>query len=277
MATNTRANSAITKDVEEAEYATLVAHHVQPCISIYTSDCSATEEEKQFLARLKRLLRTAESRLQNASMAVEEAEGLLMSNWHLFEESGPSHADAQGVAVFMSKDFFGCYRLTAPVASQVTVGHEFLVRPLLPLVPLEDHFFVLALSQNHVRLFEGSCRGIRERTMRKVPGSLHEDLEGLHFERQYQMHTAASLGTHQKGAVFHGPSIDQKDRLLHLFRDVDRGVADSLKGQQKPLIVAAVDYLFPIYREANTYPHLLDEMIDGNPDLLSANTLHAAA
>src|SRR5450755_4602425 len=142
MATDIRANSSMSNEVKEAEYAALAARHVPPCISIYTSDCSGRGGERQCLPRLNRLLRTAESRLQNASMTIEEAEGLLTSNWRLFEESGPSHPGSHGLAVFMSKDFFGCCRLTAPVASTVTVGHEFFVRPLLPLLPPEDHFFV---------------------------------------------------------------------------------------------------------------------------------------
>jgi hypothetical protein len=276
MAIEIHANNAGLK-VEEVKYADLVAEHGEPCISIYTSDCSALNGARHCLPRLMSLLRTADPRLKEVSMTAEEAEGLLTSNWRPIEETEPPFSLAQGLAIFMSRDFFGFCHLPVSVASHVAVGRQFLLRPLLPFIPIEDRFFVLALSQNHVRLFEGSRRGIHERTMHEVPGSLRQDLEGLHFERQYQMHTAASLGTHQKGAVFHGPSISQKDRLIHFFRDVDRGVADSLKGQEKPLIVAAVDYLFPIYKEANTYPYLLDEVIDGSPDLLSPNTLHDAA
>jgi hypothetical protein len=151
------------------------------------------------------------------------------------------------------------------------------VRPLLPLIPANDRFFVLALSQKHVKLFEGSRRGIRERTVRDIPDNFREDLEGLSFERNYEMHTASSRASGEKGAVFHGPSLQQKDRLIHYFRDVDRGIAESLKGQQAPLIVAAVEYLLPIYKAANTYPHLLEDGIPGNPDLLSPFALHAAS
>jgi hypothetical protein len=44
-----------------------------------------------------------------------------------------------------------------------------------------------------------------------------------------------------------------------------------------PLVLAGVEYLFPIYREANTYLHLLDEGVAGNPDRESAEALHARA
>jgi hypothetical protein len=38
-----------------------------------------------------------------------------------------------------------------------------------------------------------------------------------------------------------------------------------------------VEYLLPIYREANSYPHLLEGGITGNPEELSAEELHARA
>jgi hypothetical protein len=41
--------------------------------------------------------------------------------------------------------------------------------------------------------------------------------------------------------------------------------------------LAAVDYLHPIYRDANTYPHLIDAGIEGNPEALSAEELHRRA
>ena len=42
-------------------------------------------------------------------------------------------------------------------------------------------------------------------------------------------------------------------------------------------MLAGVEYLLPIYKEANTYPNLIDAVIKGNPDLLSADELHKSA
>ena len=47
--------------------------------------------------------------------------------------------------------------------------------------------------------------------------------------------------------------------------------------RDRPLILAGVDFLFPIYQEANTYPNLLSEFIPGNPDRLPASELHEKA
>jgi hypothetical protein len=38
-----------------------------------------------------------------------------------------------------------------------------------------------------------------------------------------------------------------------------------------------VDYLQPIYRQANTYAHLLERGVEGNPDRLSSGELHDRA
>jgi hypothetical protein len=54
--------------------------------------------------------------------------------------------------------------------------------------------------------------------------------------------------------------------LLQYFRQIDQGINRWLKNENTPLVLVGVDYLFPIYREANTYPCLSDVGINGNPD-----------
>ena len=50
-----------------------------------------------------------------------------------------------------------------------------------------------------------------------------------------------------------------------------------LHNEHIPLVFAGVDYLFPIYRQANTYAHLVDEHISGNQELADDHALHARA
>jgi len=44
--------------------------------------------------------------------------------------------------------------------------------------------------------------------------------------------------------------------------------------KKAPLVLAGVEYLFPIYQEANTYPDLVEEGITGNPENLKPEELH---
>jgi hypothetical protein len=50
-----------------------------------------------------------------------------------------------------------------------------------------------------------------------------------------------------------------------------------LKEERAPLVLAAVDSVQVLYREANTYPHLMQLGIEGNPEPLSPEELHAQA
>jgi len=262
--------------VQEADYTLLTAGHVSPCISIYLTS-KPVETAPQRLVRLRSMLRAAESHLRGFSMPVEEAESLLASASRAIEAGQTPHPAARGLATFMSKDSVSYRYLREAVAETVVIGNEFFIRPLLPLVPRDDRFFVLELSQKHVQLYEGSASGIKERALQGIPENVHEAFLGHGFEREYQLHTASSHVSGQKGAIFHGPSLDEKDRIAHFLREVERGVAAALKGQQAPLLLAAVNYLIPIYKSVNTYAHLSDDAIVGSPHLFGRNELYAAA
>jgi hypothetical protein len=47
--------------------------------------------------------------------------------------------------------------------------------------------------------------------------------------------------------------------------------------QSAPLVLAGVEYLLPLYREASHYPQLLEEGLPGNPEVLRADELHTRA
>jgi len=50
-----------------------------------------------------------------------------------------------------------------------------------------------------------------------------------------------------------------------------------LASSQEPLLFAGVGYLFPLYREVNTYPQLLETSIAGNPEHWDVAELHRRA
>ena len=64
---------------------------------------------------------------------------------------------------------------------------------------------------------------------------------------------------------------------MRYFRQIDQGLQDFLREEPAPLVLAGVEYLLPIYKEANTYPHLLGEGITGNPEGVSPEELHRQA
>jgi hypothetical protein len=156
---------------------------------------------------------------------------------------------------------------------------RFHVTPLLPLLAGDGHFFVLALSQNQIRLLEGTRDRVEEVDLPGVPLGVRDALQGEEVQKQLQLYVA-DRGGPGAGGIYHGhghPGEAQAERILRYFRKVDRGLREVLAGERAPMVLAAVEHLSPIYRKANTYPQLVDEVLPGSPEGLSPHELHARA
>jgi hypothetical protein len=190
---------------------------------------------------------------------------------------------SDGLAIFLSSDQFRYYRLPFDFDELVVVSDRFHIKPLLPLLRGDGRFYVLALSQNEVRLIQGTRYSVSEIDLEGVPESLAEVLRYNDPEKRLQFHTSTLTpgGKGGRPAVFHGHGVasadDPKDYISRYFHRVDEGLRDLLRDEQAPLVLVGVDYLLPIYREANTHPHLMDEGIEGNPEELRAEELHQQA
>ena len=171
------------------------------------------------------------------------------------------------------------YQLPETVPEIVRVDARYHLKPLVGMLGTARDFWLLALSQKHVRLYRGTRDRIAEVPAEGVPASLADALQSEEYERSsLQFHTGTSGTGGRRPAVFHGTGEpDVKDELVRYFREIDRGLRELLKGSDVPLVLAGVDYLLPIYREVNSYPHLTEEGLPGNPDSLGEVTLHERA
>ncbi|MCE9528858.1 MAG: hypothetical protein K8R36_22660 [Planctomycetales bacterium] len=185
-----------------------------------------------------------------------------------------------GLAVLVAPGILRTYRLPERLEEAVVVNGRFQLKPLIPLASTQHDFFVLALTQNEVKLYENSPTGLIERPVAGMPANLKQAIDLETGERGEQVHTGGKLGTGKEAAVFHGqggiPDAHKGD-LAQYFRAVWHAVRPIMQEKRVPLIVAAVDYLHPIFRAACDYPHLLEKGIGGSPDRLSAQELQAHA
>jgi hypothetical protein len=85
----------------------------------------------------------------------------------------------QGLALFLAPHIFREYRVPVALDEWVVVTHRFHIKPLLPLLSGNGHFFVLALSQKEVRLLQGTRYSISEVELQGVPQGI---TEALRFE-----------------------------------------------------------------------------------------------
>lgn len=260
---------------------TLIANEGEPHVSIFMP-AHRVSDLQQDPIRLKKLLEEAEERLIKGGMRSSVAREMLRPARDLLENGSLSHYRSEGLAVFISPRFFRHYHMPLPLEELVVVGDRFCIGPLLPLLTEaeESRFYVLALSLKEVRLIRATHRSVGEvKLPKEMPRSLAEALRYDDFEMQHQLYSGtpgwsggvprAGGGAGKAGAVFYGQGVGsdvKKDNILRYFQQVDRGLHALLRKEQAPLVLAAVGYLLPIYREANSYAHLVEHGIEGNPD-----------
>jgi hypothetical protein len=267
--------SALSRD----ELKTLMGKHQGLCISIFMPTFRAGVESQQNQIRFKNLLRRAEEKLLAQGMRPQEIKTLLEPAQALPGNVLFWRRQSDGLALFLSTDLFRSFCLPEAFDEQITVADYFHIKPLLPLFGGEKRFYILALSQKEIRLLEGTGQNIQEIELESVPRSLAEALGYDESGKQVRFRAGtAGGGDHSAMVSGHGAEIDDtKENLLKYFRLIDRGLHDLLRDERTPLILAGVEYLFPIYREANTYPRLIEEGIPGNPQGISPETLHRSA
>lgn len=252
-----------------------------PYLSIYLATHRNGEEKRQDQIRLKNSLRQAEEQLTASGMRSPEAKDLLQPARDLLDDSAFWRSQGDGLALFRSPEVFRSYRLPRVFEDLTLIGPHFHIKPLLPLFCQDGRFFVLAFSEKEVRLFEGSERTFREVKAPQAPGSLAEALKFDVPDKQTRFHTITATGHSDRGhAIYHGQgtgSSDDKDRIYRFFQAIDRGLQPLLKDEHAPLILAGVESRAPLYRQANTYPYLLDAVVAGNPQRLSDAELHRRA
>lgn len=261
------------------ELKALVGQNIGACASLFMPTHRAGAETRQDPIRFKNLLGQAEEGLRALGLRSPQARELLEPARKLLTDSAFWRHQSDGLAVFAAANLFRFYRLPLDFAELAVVGERCHVKPLLPLFMGDGHFFVLALSQNQVRLLEGTRHSVDEIDLEGIPTSLVEAL-GEDREKQLQFHTRTQApGTGGRAAGFHGhdPADEAKGRVLRYFRQVNKGLGQVLRDERAPLVLAGVDYLLPLYKEANTYPHLLEQGITGSPEALAPAELHGRA
>jgi hypothetical protein len=262
-----------------------------PCVSIFLPTFRAGGERVQNPIRLKNVVRGLTERLETDwGMRSPEADEFLAPVRQLLDDNSFWLHQSDGLALFRSPDLFRTFQLPIKMNELAVVEKRFHLKPLLPLLSGDGdgHFYILALSQKSVRLLSGSRFRIEEIDLKKqgVPTNYEAELGDL--ERlPTQFHPGgSSKSTHRfsmgKGSpVFaaHGTAEDDFDAgLRNFFERFDDALARIDIDRKAPVVLAGVEYLLPLYRDAaTTLQHVCDDALTGNMDLVKPEDLHAAA
>lgn len=249
------------------------------CVSILLPTQRAGKETQKARIRLKNLVREAENRLSENGNDRQTVTTTLAPAAAMLEDEGFWRHLEDGLAVYLAPDFSLHFTVPTRIEETLVTGSRFYVLPLVPLLQDGRSFLILALSQKNVRLFRANRFQSEELELpQAMPRSLTEALGEDWKPRSLQYHSGDSTGT---GAMFHGQGRSQgeseKEEASRFCQRVDAGLREKLSNGEYPMVVAAVDYLGAIFRQASHYPNLVEETLPGNPDRATGDELREKA
>lgn len=272
---------------DRATLRTLAEHDSDMCISLFMETMRNESDWSQNTIRYKNLLNQARDTMREQGYRDDEIEAILTPARALADDTTFWRQVSDGVALFLTPEAMEAYRLPLQFDEMVTVSDHFHLKPLFPLIASNNRFFVLALSQNNVRLMQGTHQSIGEVDARAVPSSLQDASPGVEddAERELQNRTANRTPNGRTDQMYHGHPHDSDDNsrtvkpeLQQFFRSINEGVMDYLAEEEAPLVIAGVSEYLPMYREVNGYSHLVeDAIVAGNPEDLRPDELHKKA
>lgn len=251
----------------------------RPCVSIYSPTHDSGAEAEGNPIRLKTALQQAEQILREHDVDTKLIERVLAPGWELLENLAPNERQAGTLTLLLADGIAEIIHSPMQTEERVFVSDRFHLKPLLPMLTDDAYFYVLAASQEEVRLL--ACTRYTQREVDlppDIPRRVSDVEPPIEPTSTLQFHTARPRPGGGE-AAFHSHGQDaqlKRHQLFHFLREVSKGIEKLLDGRS-PLVFAGVDELFAIYREANTYEHLADRNISGNPEHVRPEQLRERA
>ncbi|MGN6871140.1 MAG: baeRF11 domain-containing protein [Solirubrobacteraceae bacterium] len=247
-----------------AEIDRLLEYRAPSSVSIYLPTDPASNGDAERI-EFKTLAAQASTQLGNTGVGVRVVRQFEEQIDDLHEDGEFWRYQARSLAAFAAPESLITFRLPNRLVSQVEVSDRFHLRPLLRTLTFPHVAFVLALAQGSVRIVEVS-----------------PDLDPVQISvDDLPSNVAGAAG---KSSISDRAPIrriqgaeGQKVRMRQYARQVDRALRPFLNGLEVPLILAATEPIDSIYRSVNTYPHLLEQGISGNPETASDAELAASS
>ncbi|MGY5850837.1 baeRF7 domain-containing protein [Salegentibacter sp. F14] len=266
--------------ISEKEFQELAGFNNEVSVSIFIPTQRAGKEvlEEKNKTHLKSLWKEIKNKLQEKEIPNDKIEKLDEPIQQLLNDKGFWRHQSDGLAIYVAEDFFRKFTLPLQFDPYYYINNEFYVKPLVPLFSGDGRFYLLSLQVEHVAFYEASKYSIVPKNIEEMVPSRLEDRVGYDYEEKtlQQKSSATSMG--QQAMHGHaGADRERKNEIFRFFRAIDKGLHPLFQEEKLPLLIACQDYLFPIYKEANTYDDLYPEGVIGNPQDTDMLGLHQRA
>lgn len=263
----------------------ILAKEVFPhCISILIPTHKGGREMNKLEDRLlfKNKLNEAKLKLKEFELTDDEVADYLGHAEKLVDDTGFWHKMSHGLAVFIHKNRFEYYSLPIAFDEMIYVSNHFYTSPVLPYLFENSEYYLLALSENEVKLYNCSRFSINEVDTRNIIPHQLEEVVGFDYQEKYSTFRTQQSGGNKNGNrdQRHGQGEGKDDVKIEyerFFTEVNNGIVKYLQDKKTPLLVASVEFLHGIYKKTNRYKYLYPGYVPGNHDYVNTTVLHQKA
>ena len=262
--------------IDKNEFLQLSRVHDNYCISLYMPK---TNTEKDRIT-LKNHLRDAEKKLIKEQNLTEKEAGEITRPFRdVCEEDNWWRQEGDGLAVFIYDETFQYKFYPVEFESTLHVDKQLYLLPLSPLIHQDRQLLILVLSAEHAALYQMDRNGINEHPISsKLPRGIR-DVAGYDYE-QKSLQFRSGQGE-ANGGMDHGQGSgnqeEYKEEYRKYFRKIDSIINDEYPKNRPTLVLACVDYLYPLYKEVCKYDNLSEDHIKGNHEQTHPDKLYKEA
>jgi hypothetical protein len=247
------------------EMAALIATRHSHAVSLYVPTTPETQHIAQARTELTNLFRQAEAQLGEAGIEKRALWPMQEQVGDLLEDDDFWAHQANGLAVFVTPDSLRAFRLPTHLTPMVQVADRFHLKPLWRVLSVNQHAFVLAITENGTRLIEVAA---------DLP-AVEVKVPGMPADAASAAQTATVNSRNYRGRL--GGGEGQSFYLRGYARKVEAAIRPILSGRPEPLILAAAEPMLSIARSMMTHEKLAAEMVQGSPARMTPGELAAAA
>jgi hypothetical protein len=247
-----------------AEFRALAEMRADVCLSLYVSTSPLPQEAAASRTELRNLSQSALGQITDSTPKARVA-ALREALASLNDDEEFWRYQARSLAVLATPDNLRTFRLPNRLNASFEVADRFYLKPLLRAITFPHEAFVLALSENSVRLVEVLADLPAESVpVANLPSSAADAVGRSNVnERSPRGRLQGSEG--------------QKVLLTQYARQVDAALRSLLVGRDVPVILAAVQPLASLFRGVSSLPTLVPDTIQTSPDRMTDAELGAAA
>jgi hypothetical protein len=246
------------------DIATLNEVRADACVSIFFGTTPLSEHAHKMRLTFESLMKRAMEQLEVNQLDKRRASQIRGYFDDLLDDDEFWDHQAHSLAIFATPDRIRTFRLANRLTDIVQVADRFHIKPLLRAVTHSQSAYVLAVSENAVRLIAVS--GDTEAQKVRVPDMPKDAASAV---------GKASINDRSASGRVQG-SEGQKVRLAQYVRQIEAALRPVVSQSDTPVVLAATQPVAALVRSVSSL-NLLPQTIEGSPDDLSESDLARAA